>query len=79
MTTSTPNELIAGFLHNILPKVTGKPTSDDLKIICHYLNTNSMSVSSYKGGGRQGHLDLIMTNDDYFALATDIFTALENP
>jgi hypothetical protein len=38
-----------------------------------------MSVSSYEGGGRHGHLCLIMTNDKYFALVTDVFTALENP
>jgi hypothetical protein len=59
MTVSTPDELIAGFWHNILPKVTGKP--------------------SYEGGGRHGHLGLIMKNDEYFALATDVFTTLDNP
>jgi hypothetical protein len=40
MTVSTPDELIAGFPHNSLPKVTGEPTFEDLKIIHHYLNTN---------------------------------------
>jgi hypothetical protein len=38
-----------------------------------------MSISSYKGGGWHGHLGLIMTNDEYFALATDVCTAPENP
>jgi hypothetical protein len=63
MTASTPDELIVGFPHNSLPKVTGEPTFEDLKIICHYLNTIAMSVSSYDGGGRHGHLSIIMTND----------------
>jgi hypothetical protein len=46
MTTSTPDELIASFPHNILLKVTGKPTFEDLNIIHRYLNTNATSVSS---------------------------------
>jgi hypothetical protein len=74
MTASTPDELIAGFPHNSLPKVTGEPTIEDLKIICRYLNTNAMSVLSYEGGGRHGRLGLIMMNDEYFALAMDVFT-----
>jgi hypothetical protein len=78
MNASTPDEPIAGFPHNILPKMTGEPTFKYLKIICHYLNTNAMSVS-YEGGGRHGHLGLIMMNDEYFALAKDIFTVPENP
>jgi hypothetical protein len=45
MNASTPDELIAGFLHNSLPKVMGEPVFKDLNIICHYLNTNAMSVS----------------------------------
>jgi hypothetical protein len=79
MTASSPNELIAGFLHSSLPKVMGEPTFKDLKIIHHYLNTNVMSVSSYKGGGRHGHFGQIMTNDEYFSLATDVFTDPDNP
>jgi hypothetical protein len=79
MIASTPDELIAYFPHNSLQKVTGEPTFEDLKIIRRYLNTNAMNVSSYEGGGRHGHLHLIMTNDEYFALDMDIFTAAENP
>jgi hypothetical protein len=79
MTACRPDELIVGFPHNSLLKVTGEPTFEDLKMIHRYLNTNAMSVSSYEVGGRHGHLGLIMTNDEYFALATDVFTAPENP
>jgi hypothetical protein len=49
MTASTPDELIAGFPHSSLPKVTGEPTFEDLKVIRGLLNTNAMSVSSYVG------------------------------
>jgi hypothetical protein len=50
---------------------------EDLEIIHRYLNTNAVIVSSYKEGGQ--HLSLIMTNDKYFALATDAFPAPGNP
>jgi hypothetical protein len=38
-----------------------------------------MIVSSYEGGGRHGHLGIIMTNAEYFAVATDVFLPPENP
>jgi hypothetical protein len=79
MTASTPDELIAGFQHSSLPNVMGEPTFEDLKIIHRYLNTNTMSVLSYEGGGWHDHLVLIMMNDVYFALAMDVFTAPVNP
>jgi hypothetical protein len=79
MTASTPDELIAGFPHSSLPKVTGEPTFEDLNVIRRLLNTNAMSVSSYVGGGRHGHLGIIMTNEEYFSIAADVFPVPENP
>jgi hypothetical protein len=73
MTASTPDKLIAGFPHSSLPKVTGEPTFEDLKVIRRLLNTNAMSVSSYVAGGRHGHLGIIMTDEKYFAIAADVF------
>jgi hypothetical protein len=79
MTASTPDEVIAGFPHSSLPKVTGEPTFEDLKVIRRLLNTNAVSVSSYVGGGRHGHLGIIMTNEEYFAIAADVFPLPDNP
>jgi hypothetical protein len=79
MTASTPDELIAGFPHSSLPKVTGEPTFEDLKVIRRLLNTNTMSVSPYVGGRRHGRLGIIMTNEEYFAIAADVFQAPNNP
>jgi hypothetical protein len=79
MMASTPDELIAKFLHSSLPKVTGEPTFKDLKVIRRLLNTNVMSVASYEGSGRHGHLGIIMTNEEYFAIAVDIFPVPANP
>jgi hypothetical protein len=79
MTASTPDELIAGFPHSSLPKVTGEPTFEDLKVIRRLLNTNAMSVASYEGGGRHEHLGMIMTNEEYFDVAVDVFPVPNNP
>jgi hypothetical protein len=76
---STPDELITGFPHSSLPKVTGEPTFEDLKFIRRLLNTNAMSVASYEGGGRHGHLGIIMNNEEYFAIAVDVFPVPANP
>jgi hypothetical protein len=79
MTASTPDELIAGFRHSSLPKVTGEPTFEDLKVIRRLLNTNAMSVSSYVGRGLNGHLGIIMTNEEYFTIPANVFPVPENP
>jgi hypothetical protein len=79
MTVSTPDELIAGFPLSSIPKVTGEPTFEDLKVIWRLLNTNAMSISSYEGEGRHRHLGTIMTNEEYFAVAVDVFPAPNNP
>jgi hypothetical protein len=79
MTASTPGELIAGFPHSSLPKVTGEPTFEDLKVIRRLLNANAMSVASYEGGGRHGHLGIIMNNEEYFTIAVDVFPLPANP
>jgi hypothetical protein len=38
-----------------------------------------MSASSYVGAGRHGHLRIIMTNEEYFAIAADVFPLPDNP
>jgi hypothetical protein len=79
MTASTLDEQIAGFPHSSLPKVAGESTFKDLKVIRRLLNTNAMSVASYEGGGRHGHLGIIMTDEEYFAIAVDVFPVPNNP
>jgi hypothetical protein len=76
---STQDELIVGFPHSTLPKVTGEPTFEDLNIIHQLLYANAMRVSSYEGGERHSHLGLITTNAEYFAVETDVFLPPENP
>jgi hypothetical protein len=79
MTASTPDELIAGFPYSSLPKVAEETTFEDLKVIWRLLNTNPVSVASYEGGGHHGHLDIIMTKEEYFAIAVAFFPVPSNP
>jgi hypothetical protein len=79
MTASMPDELIAGFPHSSLPNVIGEPTFEELKVFWRLLNTNAMGVSSSVGGGRHGHLGIIMTNEEYFTIAADVFPVPNNP
>jgi hypothetical protein len=79
MTASTQDELIAEFPHFSLPKDTGEPTFEDLKVIRRLLNTNAMSVASYEDGGWHGHLGIIMTDEEYFAIVVDVFPVPNNP
>jgi hypothetical protein len=79
MTASASDKLIAGFRHSSLPKVTGEPTLEDLKVIQRLLNTYTMSVASYEGGGCHGHLGIIMTDEEYFAGAVDVFPIPASP
>jgi hypothetical protein len=79
MMTHTLDELIVGFPHSSLLKVTGEPKFNDLKAIWRLLNTSAMIVASYEGGGRHGHLVIIMTNEEYFAIAVDVFPVPNNP
>jgi hypothetical protein len=79
MTASKPDELIAGFLRSSLPKVTGEPIFEDLKVIRRLLNTNTMSVASKEGVGRHIQLGIIMTNEEYFTIAVDVFPVPNNP
>jgi hypothetical protein len=79
MTASKPDELIAGFPYSSLLKVTGEFTFEDLKVIRRLLNTNAMSVASYEGGCHHRHLGIIMTNEEYFAIAVEVFPMPANP
>jgi hypothetical protein len=79
MTASTPDEFIAGFPHSSLPKVTGEPTFEDLKVIWRLPKTKAMSVSSYVGGVHHGHLGIIMMIEEYFAIAADVLPVPDNP
>jgi hypothetical protein len=66
-----PDEIIAGFPHSSLPKVTSEPTFEDLKIIRWLLNTNDFLPTKEAVG-------IIMAKNEYFVVATDVFPIPSN-
>jgi hypothetical protein len=52
---------------------------EDLKVSWRLLNTNAMRVALYQAKGRHGHLGIIMTNEEYFDVAVDVFPVPNNP
>ena len=48
----------------ILPNIVGEPKSEALIDIHKIIRSNAASISSNIGGGRQGHLALMMAADD---------------
>lgn len=48
-----------------LTKIHGRPTYENLKIIKNELKTNASAVASSFGGGRNGHVGLVLTPQEY--------------
>jgi hypothetical protein len=71
--------LINGFPNLELPSVDGEPTLADIQLTTRLLNANTFSVPSVLGGGRHGHLDIIMTTQEYVIMANAPFDALLDP
>ena len=57
------------FPHAELTKIIGQPTYSSLHTLCIQLKANAMSVHSNLGGGRHGHLGLLLTNQAYALLS----------
>ena len=48
-----------------LTKIHGRPTYENLKTVKNELKTNASAVSSSLGGGRNGHVGLVLTPQEY--------------
>ena len=65
MTTKAANYPKTHFPHPDLTKINGTPTYASLHTIFMQLKANTMSVHSNLGGGRHGHLGLLLTPQQY--------------
>ena len=74
MSTSMPTvkDFIASFLNQI-PLVTGEPTYETLKNLCHLLQANTASVACTLGGGQHGYLGLVLYNAAYAMISAMTF------
>ena len=75
-TTSSPFV----FPHPVLTKMVGPPTNSSIQILAREVLANARAVPSIRGGGRHGHLGLVMSDATYLALSGGIaFTLPAHP
>jgi hypothetical protein len=75
----TVEEMISGWPYPELPLITAEPTYEDIVTMQKRLNANFLSIPSNAGGGRHGHLGLLMTAVQYTAISPNPFGASANP
>ena len=67
------------FEYKTLTKIHGEPTFEGIKKIKDELKANAMAVSSELGGGRHGHLGLVLTQQEYARVSQTPYTRPEHP
>ena len=55
------------FPFEVLTPIVGKPTNTSLSLLQRQLFTNARAVTSHRGGGRHGHLAILLSEADYVA------------
>jgi hypothetical protein len=75
----TVDEMISGFPNPVIPIITSKPTFEDIMNTQTLLNANCISIPSFTGGGRRGHLGLIMMVQEYAAISPNNFGVAVDP
>lgn len=72
-------ELIDVFPHPVLPKITGKPTYEQVKELHRKLNANAVSVETTLGGRKHGYLGITLMPAAYQVLTGNVFVPPQNP
>ena len=67
------------FDYQVLTKIVGTPTYEDIKKIKDELKANAASVPSDLGGGAHGHLGLVLDATEYVAVTTTPYFRLTHP
>jgi hypothetical protein len=80
MSTRIPSVNDTYFQHKVLTKVHGQPTYETLQTLATELKANAGSVPSTIGGGKYGHLGLLLSAARYATLAHTVpWTQPSNP
>ena len=77
--TSSVEGVLAGFQTPILPKIDRELEIQGLADIHQLISGNVAYVASNLGGGRHGHLALMMTDKEYMEQTGFAFFAPQNP
>lgn len=72
MSTRIPSVNDTYFQHKVLTRIHGQPTYETLQTLATELKANAASVPSTLGGGRFGHLGLILSDIRYATLADTV-------
>ena len=75
--TSAPAKF--SFPFEALTPIVGKPTNTSLQLLQRQLFTNARAVTSPRGGGRHGHMAMLLTEADYVARTGVAFLVPEHP
>jgi hypothetical protein len=62
-----------------LTKIDGKPTNQSLQLLQREINDNAMSIPSQRGDGIHGHLQFVISNAAYLAIANVPFLIPAHP
>ena len=62
-----------------LTKIHGRPMYENLKVVKNELTTNSSTVSSSLGGGRNGHTGLVLSPQEYTMVSATPYVRPLNP
>ena len=57
--------MTVSYPHKVLTKIIGKPTADDIKLLKKQLFANARAAYSTRGGGRHGHLGVLLSPTTY--------------
>ena len=79
MNSCIPNVKDVYFNHKVLTRVHGKLHFEYIKIILDELKANTSSVTSTLGGGKYGHLGLLLFDIRYATISATAFFSLTNP
>ena len=58
-----------------LSKISGEPTLGSLMTLRNELKANAQSVSTTLGGGANGHLGLVLSEQAYEQIAPELYTS----
>jgi hypothetical protein len=73
MKYATVEDVIASFLHPVLPTVQCEPDYQTIHAIRKSLQANSRAIDTHLGGGTLGHLGLVISDASYAMIAPETY------
>ena len=67
------DDIVGKFPHKNLPAIQGEPTYATINDVMQIMYANAAAVPTTLGGGKHGHIGLIMKDSLYATLSTDAF------